>query len=288
MSVDRAPLVSVTMPVYNAAETVEEAIGSLLRQTYSDLEILVVDDGSTDESMAMIEAFHDPRVRIIRLAHGGIVQARNTGCAQARGEYIAVMDSDDVADERRIAAQVEYLERHPDVGLLGTHARFIRDDGREWLFRPPDDDRALRRYLLWDNPFVHSSVMLRRRALEDAGGYTRGVVANEDYRLWIQTARTWRLGMVPEVLVTYRVRSTSASRATSRPIALRARFAAQWDAARMLGPWHLAIPALGVTGTAYLLSLAGALFNVGARDVAGGLSGRLRGFRARDQEDRRR
>lgn len=274
------------MPVYNAAETVEEAVGSVLRQTYANLEILVVDDGSTDQSMVIVEALHDPRVRIVRLAHGGIVRARNTGCAEARGKYLAVMDSDDVADERRIAAQVEYLERHPDVGLLGTHARFVRDDGREWLFRPPDDDRALRRCLLWDNPFVHSSVMLRRRALEDAGDYTQGIVANEDYRLWIRMARTWRLGMVPEVLVTYRVRSTSASRGTSRPIALRARFAAQWEAAKMLGPWHQAIGALGVTGVAYLLSRAGGRFDGRAGDATGGLAGRLKGFRKGDPGDR--
>ncbi|MDR7521381.1 MAG: glycosyltransferase [Armatimonadota bacterium] len=282
----RSPLVSVIMPVYNAAETIEEAVQSLLQQTYSDLEIIVVDDGSTDASISLIERYHDPRIRIVRQEHCGIVRTRNTGCAQARGTYLAVMDSDDVAHEGRIAAQVKFLERQPDVGLLGTHARFVHDDGREWLFTPPVEDRALRRYLLWDNPFVHSSVMFRRQAFEETGGYTEGIVANEDYRLWIRMARNWRLGMIPQVLLTYRVRGTSASRAASRQSALLARFGAQWEAAKMLGPWYQALPALGITGAAYLLSRTGRLLDLSVWNPARRLRSRRRGFRESDLEDR--
>jgi glycosyltransferase involved in cell wall biosynthesis len=276
------------MPVYNAQETVEEAVRSLMQQTYADLEILVVDDGSTDRSCATIERLRDPRIRLVRQPHGGICQARNRGCSEARGEYLAVLDSDDVAQARRIQAQVDYLDRHPAVGLIGTHARFVSDDGQEWFFTPPAEDRALRRYLLWDNPFVHSSVMLRRQALGAVGGYTQGVVANEDYRLWIQVARSWKLGMIPEVLVTYRVRRASASRAAHRRLALRGRLAAQWMAARLLGPWYLAVPALAATTLAYALShLAGLRGPVLTTDLRSAAE-RLRGFRRRGPEDRSR
>ncbi|MDR7419935.1 MAG: glycosyltransferase family 2 protein [Armatimonadota bacterium] len=277
----RLPLVSVVMPVYNAADTVEDAVRSLLRQTYANLEVVVVDDGSTDRSAALVEAMGDTRVRILKLEHGGIVRARNAGCAEARGLYLAVLDSDDIAHERRIAAQVEYLERRPTVGLLGTYARFVYDDGAERVFAPPVDDRALRRYLLWDNPFVHSSVMYRKQAFEDAKGYTPGPVANEDYRLWIEMARSWKLGMIPEVLVTYRVRGSSASRASHRRLLLRARLAAQWRAAAVLGPWSQALPALTATSVAYVLHGVGGPLEVMGRRVAQAPSGRLRGFRPR-------
>jgi hypothetical protein len=163
------------------------------------------------------------------------------------------MDSDDIAHEGRIAVQVGWLERHQEVGLVATHARLVYDDGRERLFTPPTDDASLRRYLLWDNPFVHSAVMYRKQAFLGAKGYTPGPVANEDYRLWIEMARFWKLAVVPEVLVTYRVRSDSASRAADRQLALRARLAAQWRAAHVLGPWHQAVPALTATGAACLL-----------------------------------
>jgi glycosyltransferase involved in cell wall biosynthesis len=283
-----SPRVSVVMPVHNAEETVEEAVRSLLQQTYADLEILVVDDGSTDRSCAVIETLRDPRIRLVRQQHGGICLARNRGCAEAKGVYLAVLDSDDIAQEHRIAAQVEYLDRHADVGLVGTHARFIDDDGQEWFFMPPVDSRALRRYLLWDNPFVHSSVMFRRQVLGASGGYTPGIVANEDYRLWIQVARSWELGMIPEVLVTYRVRRASASRAANRRRALRGRLAAQWEAARLLGPWYLAFPALAATSLAYALSRANGLPDRGFETDGRSVGEALRGFRRRNPVDRSR
>ncbi|MDR7544226.1 MAG: glycosyltransferase family 2 protein [Armatimonadota bacterium] len=280
-----APLASVVMPVHNAVATVEAAVRSLLRQTYADLEIIVVDDGSTDDSAGVVERVGGQGVRVIRALHRGVVAARNTGCRLARGRYLACLDADDVAHERRLAAQVEYLTRHPDVGLLGTWAQFEDETGRTWRFEPPTADRALRRYLLRDNPFVHSSVMFRREAYEAAGGYPDG--PDEDYRLWVRIARSWQLGILPEVLVTHRIRRGSYSRARGRRQALWNRLAVQWEAARTLGPWHAALPALAATiGVAAVAALGSCPDAVLRRAAVAGAT-RWRGVREVRGEDRR-
>ena len=263
MTTERAPLVSIVMPVFNAAGTIGEAMRSLVQQTYGHLEILVVDDGSADESAAIAAAFADDRIVVIRQPHAGLVSALRAGYARARGDYIARLDADDVARPDRIATQVAYLDAHPHVGLLGSHARIVWPDGREQVFEPPTADQALRRYLLWDSPFIHSSVVFRRSAYETAGGYTPG--PNEDYRLWVQIARSWSLAVIPEVLVAHRIRLTSHSRSVSRRDALRARLAAQWEAARFLGPWSRALPALAATGLSLGLAAAGIDAGLGLR-----------------------
>jgi len=280
----KEPLVSIVMPVYNAARTIGDALRSLLVQTFERLEILVVDDGSVDASMDVVAAMADPRVKVLRQAHQGIVKALNTGCERSHGEFIARLDADDVAEERRVAIQVACLDAQPAVGLVGAWARIQGELGGERTFAPPISDQALRRYLLWDNPFVHSTVMFRRTAFQDAGGYPIG--ANEDYRLWIRIAQRWKLAVLPEVLVTHRVRSESLSRAMHRPEALRARLHAQQEAARALGPWHLALPALATTAGAYLLAHLGGGPENRARWRVRGLSGRVRGMRDASPEER--
>jgi glycosyltransferase involved in cell wall biosynthesis len=272
------------MPVYNGADMIEDSVRSLLAQTYDRLEILVVDDGSTDASIAIVEDLRDPRVRVLRRNHEGLVKTLNYGCAQAEGEYIARLDADDVAHERRMAAQVTYLEEHAEVGLLGTWAKIVSEDGEEGTFEPPVADLALRRYLLWDNPFIHSSVIFRRGAFREAGGYPEGLA--EEYRLWIRMARSWKVAMLPEVLVTHRIHRASYTRRQRRAAALRGRFKAQWEAARTLGPLHQAIPALGVTGSAYVLALLGGRPETTAKSFVRGLSRRSRGFRERHSKER--
>lgn len=278
-------LVSVVMPVHNAAGTIEAAIRSLLTQTYDRLEIVVVDDGSVDESMPVVEGIRDARIILVRQQHQGIVAALNNGCAHARGEYLARLDADDVAHEQRIGSQIVYMDEHPNVGLLGTWATFESEGGRVGTFAPPSSDGALRRYLLWDNPFVHSTVIFRRPAFEHAGGYREGM--NEDYRLWVRIARSWQIAVLPEVLVTHRVRSASLSRQMRRTDALRGRLGCQWEAARILGPWLMALPALGVTAGAFLLALVGVGPKLDAGRAASTMTGRIRGFREGSSRDGR-
>ena len=162
-------------------------------------------------------------------------------------------------------------------GLLGTWAELASDGGKAWEFRPPVSDQALRRFLLWDNPFIHSSVMFRRAAYRQAGGYTAGV--NEDYRLWVRIAASWRIGVLPEVLVSHRVHAASLSHGMDRATALRARFVGQREAARVLGPWPRAILALGATAGAYVLAGFGAGIEGRVRHLVRRAGRRLRGLR---------
>ena len=270
------PLVSVVVPVFNAASTVVEAIESILSQTCGPLEVVIVDDGSQDESVQVVRQIKDTRVVLLRQQHRGVVSARNIGCAAARGEFIAPLDADDLAHQRRLAMQVAYLLEHPMVGLVGTWALLCHEGGGKQVFTPPAADAALRRYLLWDNPFIHSSVMFRREAFRQAGGYPPGT--NEDYRLWVRIARRWQIAVVPEVLVTHRVRSTSLSRTMPRAAALRARLVGQWEAARLLGPWWQAAPALMVTGVVYLAAVLGAGLDGAVGQFVRRIGGRWRGI----------
>ncbi len=254
---EQHPLVSAIIPVYNARHTLGGAVASLVRQTYANIEVIVIDDGSTDESASVAEKVGDPRVRVIRRPHEGLDAALNTGCRLAQGKYIARLDADDLAYERRIERQVQYLEEHSAVGLLGTWATIEQEHGPQWTFRPPVDDSQLRRYLLWDNPFIHSSVMFPRSAFFAAGGYQEGRRTDEDYRLWVRIAHKWSIAILPEPLVTYRMRPEGLSHRGNRTAHLWQRLTAQWEAARTLGPWHAALPALLVTAGGCVASLIG-------------------------------
>jgi hypothetical protein len=212
------------------------------------------------------------------------VAALNHGCAEARGEYIARLDADDTTHERRIAAQVDHLARRPQLGLLGTWARITYENGEEGTFEPPVTDRELRRYLLWDNPFVHSSVMFRRAAAHAAGGYPAGLA--EEYRLWIRIATAWQVEILPEILVTHHVHAASVTGRQRRTAALRGRLVAQRDAVVAFGTWSRALPALAVTSGAYLLAILGGGVEAKMRERLRGMSRRRRGFRATGPSER--
>ena len=123
---EKALLVSVVMPAYNVEKYVEEAVHSILAQTFCDFEFIIVDDGSTDRTHDILRSFSDPRIRLIfNEKNEGNYPARNRGCRLARGKYIAVMDADDVAMPERLEKQVKYMEEHPDVLACGTAYRLM-------------------------------------------------------------------------------------------------------------------------------------------------------------------
>jgi glycosyltransferase involved in cell wall biosynthesis len=200
-----SPSVSVLLPVRNGAAFVREAVESVLAQTLSSLELIVVDDGSSDETPSVLASISDARLKVLRQAPRGLVEALNRGAAEARAPYLARMDADDGSLPRRLKLQVAVLEGDPAVGLVGCGIESMDPAGRaldSWLL--PADDEALRRRLLLRNPFAHGSVVIRRRAFDDAGGYRSDYGANEDYDLWRRVAREWRIAAVPEVLYRYR------------------------------------------------------------------------------------
>ena len=201
-----APAVSVLMGVHDGEPWVGEAVASVLAQTAPDLELIVVDDGSDDGTPATLAAIRDPRLVVVRQTRQGLTRALNRALALARAPLLARLDADDLALPQRLARQREFLDAHPEIGLLGTGAREVDAGGREvGRVTPPADDAAIRRALIRGNPFVHSSVMLRRRALDEVHGYDERLAVAQDYDLWMRMSRVTRLANLTEPLVVRRL-----------------------------------------------------------------------------------
>ena len=173
------------MSAYDAEPFVEDAVDSILAQTWSDFEFLAVDDGSRDRTRAILHGIQDPRLTVLEQPNRGLWAALNAGLQQARGELIARMDADDVSHPERLARQVHFLDRHPEVGLLGTAFYKVDRAGRIQVRAAfPSDDRSLKRQLTRESVFLHPTVVFRRRLLDRTGPYRRHEA--EDYDLWLR------------------------------------------------------------------------------------------------------
>jgi glycosyltransferase involved in cell wall biosynthesis len=236
------PAVSVLMSVRDGAPWVRDAVSSVLDQSAADLELIAVDDGSVDATAELLHAVRDPRLRVEREPPRGLTASLNHALALARAPLVARLDADDLALPDRLARQRAFLDAHPDVGLLGTGAREVDAAGRDVAFvTPPAEDALIRRALIRRNPFVHSSVMMRRRVVEAAGGYDARLPVAQDYDLWMRMSRTTRLANLPEPLVVRRLLPTRVS-ATRDDDRLRAEARVRWRAVRSgLYPWWCAI-----------------------------------------------
>jgi glycosyltransferase involved in cell wall biosynthesis len=235
----KPPAVSVLMGVWNGAPWVRDAVESILAQTAGDLELIVIDDDSTDATPGILGSFRDPRLRVERRARGGLTSALNTALRLARAPLVARLDADDVALPERLDRQRAFLDAHPDVGLLGTAAREVDASGREVaVVRPPAADREIRLALIRRNPFVHSSMMARRDVVERVGGYDAAFPVAQDYDLWMRMSRVTRLANLAEPLVIRRLvpGRVSGARDTER---LRAEASVKWRAVRSgaYPPW---------------------------------------------------
>ena len=206
------PTVTVLMPVYNAAPYLGLAIESILRQTYVNFELLVIDDGSTDTSQEIILSYVDPRIRL--LANGenqGLTRTLNIGLEAARAELIARQDADDISLPRRLEKQVAFMDAHPEVALLGSQALQIDHQGRyRGTIDHSIETAGLRWELLFDNAFVHSAVVYRRKVVwKELGGYSEAFPFVEDYELWSRVASSHPVANLPDRLVAYRVHASA-------------------------------------------------------------------------------
>ena len=211
-----APAVTVLMPLYNAAPYLDAAVDSILAQSWTDFELLVIDDGSTDGSLGKITARTDARIRVERMpGNQGVVAALNRGLQLVRGAYIARMDADDIAHPGRLAQQLAYMEKHAEVGALGTDFESLGGPSSgSWVryFDPADIHVAL----LFENPICHPTVMLRRSTLSAlCPAYPDDAPHAEEYALWLRLAAHTRLANLPERLLRYRVHGNQISRLKS-------------------------------------------------------------------------
>lgn len=202
-------LVSVVIPTYNGAMYLRSSLLSILRQTHRELEIIVVNDGSTDETEEILASFSDPRIRVIRNSKNlGIVRSLNTGVNLASGDFIARMDSDDIAHPRRIEYQIRHFKMKPHLGVLGTCFEFLEHNT---LVEFPKSHNHIKSRLFYFNSIGHPTAMINRRVVGSDFVYSDGFKHAEDYELWARLSHQYYLENLPDNLLKYRIHSDQIS-----------------------------------------------------------------------------
>lgn len=201
-----APLVTVVLPVFNGAAFIARALASILQQSHRELEVLVIDNASTDDTPRILETFRrkDPRIRFLRNeANLGLPASLNRGLREARGEFVARMDGDDASHPRRLERQIAFLVAHPEIAICGTAICKLMG-GRGYTQRFPASDAEIRATLLFHTAFAHPTVMWRRADFEQAGiRYDETFPATEDYELWSRALGPLRGANLPQALLDY-------------------------------------------------------------------------------------
>lgn len=208
------PKVTVLMPVYNGEKYLREAIDSILNQTFTDFEFLIVDDGSTDNSLEIINSYQDTRINPIKNHNNqGLVYSLNRGLALAKGEYIARMDCDDISLPNRLEKQVNFLDNNLDIGIVGSYFILMtKENKKSYIKTVPVSDLEIRYKCLFESPFGHPTVIIRREILKkNSLNYDTQLNAIEDYKLWTQILDYTKGANIEIPLVYYRLHSQSIS-----------------------------------------------------------------------------
>jgi glycosyltransferase involved in cell wall biosynthesis len=207
----KPPQVTVLMPVYNAKRFLGPAIRSVLAQTFVHFELLIVDDGSTDDTEQIIRSFPDGRIRVLsNRTNIGLIKSLNRGIGEAQGKYIARLDADDLCLPTRLADQVDVLESQNDVGLVASWTEVIDEDDRtkgfgRWCLSP----EAIYYVLHFRQCLTHSSVMFRTGLARELGGYSEQAIRTEDFDLWHRFSKVCRIIQLQKVLVKWRTHTAS-------------------------------------------------------------------------------
>lgn len=202
------PRVSVIMSVYNSERYLRESIESILAQSFTGFEFIIVNDASTDRSADIMRSYNDPRIVLIENDRNrGITRSLNSALLRVRGTYIARQDADDVSHPERLQAEVDLLDRRPDIALVGTHTVFVDRSGRAFaVWRTPESHAAIVEGMRYGNCFCHGSVMVRKSCLDTVGPYREQFRYAQDYDLWLLVSERFATANIPQVL--YRMRRT--------------------------------------------------------------------------------
>lgn len=201
------PLVSIIMPAYNAEKTIKESIESVLTQTYQNWELLIVNDGSKDNTSSVVSSYDDVRIKLIEQVNGGVANARNNGLQKAQGEYIAFLDSDDLWTIDKLEKQINYFQENIEVGLVYTDRKcFFENVDKafdcEYKESIDIDDNYLR-LLIYDY-IATLTVMIKREVIVNVGLFDKELFGTEDWDLWIRIAKKYKIGHLKERLAYYR------------------------------------------------------------------------------------
>lgn len=223
------PAVSVLMSVHNQAEYLDASFKSILAQTFTQFEFVIVDDHSNRETRERLHQYHDSRIKIIHNRRRlGLARSLNRGLTFCRGKYIARMDADDIAHPSRIKKQYKYLENHQNLAGCGTWVSLIDEQGKKTGSKHfPTQSALIKKVILRYSPFIHPSVMIRKKIIAACGGYDANLNGAEDYDLWLRIVSQHQMVNLPEELLRYRVNPRGISWSQLKHLewqALRARF----------------------------------------------------------------
>jgi glycosyltransferase involved in cell wall biosynthesis len=207
-------MISVILPVFNGEKYIKEAIESILLQSFTNFELVIIDDGSTDKSLEIIKSFSDDRIKVLRNeSNSGLIYSLNRGLSEAKGKYVARMDADDIACPERLRTQFEFMENNPDIGLCGTFVKRFGSILRRGLLKVPVENDEIKANSLFFCSFVHPTVMFRRELILKHGlNYSEDFKGTEDYNLWVEMiGKGVRTANIPKLLLKYRVSDFSVS-----------------------------------------------------------------------------
>jgi hypothetical protein len=211
------------MAVYNGEQFVAEAIESILNQTFSDFEFLIINDGSTDRTLHVVLSYQDPRIRVVNNdSNLGLTKCLNLGLSMACGQYIARQDADDVSHPARLERQIDFMRKNPDVTVLGTQAAYCRVGKKPEVLSPgkPTSALAVKFCTMFSppNPVSHPTVMFHKYTIwNNYGGYDPNYSVAQDAELWCRVGMIHEVRNLPETLVTIRVHASSVSADTNHP-----------------------------------------------------------------------
>lgn len=198
------PLISVILPVYNASRFLAEAIESILSQTFTDFELIIINDGSTDDSQTIIDQFTDKRIRVFQKPNTGLIHTLNLGVSYSRANWIARMDADDISSPIRFEEQIKYIK--DEVAVIGSQAFFIDENGKVYgnTKLPVTHNEILSKLINQVSNIIHPSVIINKKMLEKVGGYDSKMQVAEDYDLWLRISNIGTIINVNENLLSLR------------------------------------------------------------------------------------
>lgn len=208
------PLISVILPVHNQQSFIQEAINSILNQSFKDFELIVIDDCSTDESLKIINSIVDPRIKVFSNKKNlGISYCLNFGISIAQASIIARMDGDDLSHSDRLFLQYEYLKRNPKIAAVGCWISLFKNNQNFIsIHKYPSDIHEVKTKLIFENCVPHPGVMFRKSVIDSLGGYTNEYQYAEDWELWLKLNRQYDITNLPQVLLSYRIHASSVSK----------------------------------------------------------------------------
>jgi len=196
------------MPVYNSEKYIREAIESILNQTFKDFEFIIIDDGSIDNSLKIIQSYKDPRIFLIKhKTNKGLIYSLNEGVNKAKGNYIARMDADDISIKNRFSKQLNFLKINKDISILGSWVQVFGD--KNYIWKTPKSSSMIKARMIFESSIAHPSVMFKKEIFsQNQLSYEKKYINAEDFALWVKAAEKLKLSNFQEVLLKYRINNS--------------------------------------------------------------------------------